>query len=228
MNSNLEGLMTNFDAVYYSANSSILGTTGFYYAPLSGSVVAPSTISNGTGTGNWIVASSTSPVYYPENIINVIPDARTDCIFTLPQIWAVATAASVYYIRETQDYISTGSLWSPIASFVLGTSQIPVRKEVMANPVSLGGSSLGGTTSGGASQKVLLEVPIDGVTADIWRGNVLYKPLTPIFSAMDSTQDGLQVIDINLGWRNRLTNQVIPCLLYNSGSVTYRLRFVRK
>lgn len=228
MNSNLEGLMTNFDAVYYSANSTILSSSnGFSYAPLSGSVVAPSTISNGTGTGDWIL-TSTAPLYYPENIINVIPDARFECIFTLPQIWAVASPESVYYIRETQDYISTGSLWSPIASFVLGTTQIPVRKEVMANPISLGGSSLGGTTSGGASQKVLLEVPIDGVTADIWRGNVLYKPLTPIFSAMDSTQDGLQVIDINLGWRNRLTNQVIPCLLYNSGSVTYRLRFVRK
>jgi len=231
MNSNLEGLMTNFDSVYYSANSTILGTNGFYYAPLSGVVAAPSTIvgtGTGTGTNEWITASATNPIYYPENIINVIPDARTDCIFTLPQIWAVTTPAEVYYIRETQDYISTGSLWSPIASFVLGTNQIPVRKEIMANPVSLGGSSLGGTSSGGASQKVLLEVPIDGVTADIWRGNVLYKPLTPIFSAMDSTQDGLQVIDINLGWRNRLTNQVIPCLLYNSGSVTYRLRFVRK
>ena len=231
MNSNLEGLMTNFDSVYYSANSSILNTNGFYYAPLSGVVVAPSTIigsGTGTGTNEWITASATFPIYYPENIINVIPDARPECIFTLPQIWAVTTPEEVYYIRETQDYISTGSLWSPIASFVLGTTQIPVRKEIMANPVTLGGSSLGGTTSGGASQKVLLEVPIDGVTADIWRGNVLYKPLTPIFSAMDSTQDGLQVIDINLGWRNRLTNQVIPCLLYNSGSVTYRLRFIRK
>lgn len=220
MNANMEGLMTNFDTIFYSANSVSAATGGYTYAPTSGKVAAPSAIS-------W-TARNAGNLYYPENVINVVPDARPECIFILPQIWADANPDQIYYIRETQDYISTGTLWSPIASLVLGTAQMPIRKEIMANPVQIGGSSLGGTTSGGAAQKVLLEVPIDAVTADLWRGNILYKPLTPIFSAMDSTQDALQVIDINLGWRNRLTNQVIPCRLYNSGSVTYRLRFIRK
>lgn len=229
MNSNLEGLITNFDTVYYGGNAVRLSTNGYYYAPLKGVVVAPSTISGGTGTGNWITASASSPVYYPENIINVVPDARTDCLFTLPQPWAVTTPTLVYYIRETQDFISTGTLWSPISSFVLGTSQIPVRMEQMASPVSLGESSTGATTNvSGAGQRVLLEVPIDGVTADLWRGYVLYKPLTPIFSALDSTQQPLSTIDINVGWRNRLTNEVVPLRLYNSGTVTFRIRFVRK
>jgi hypothetical protein len=220
MNANMEGLMTNFDTIFYSANSVSAATGGFTFAPTSGKVTAPSAVS-------W-TARNAGNLFYPENVINVVPDARPECIFVLPQIWADSNPDQIYYIRETQDYISTGTLWSPIASLVLGTAQIPIRKEVMANPVQIGGSSLGGTTSGGASQKVLLEVPIDAVTADLWRGNILYKPLTPIFSAMDSSQDALQVIDINLGWRNRLTNQVIPCRLYNSGSVTYRLRFIRK
>jgi len=220
MNANMEGLMTNFDTIFYSAGAVPATTGGYTYAPTSGKVLAPSAVS-------W---STRNPggIFYPENVINVVPDARPECIFVLPQIWADDNPDQIYYIRETQDYISTGTLWSPIASLVLGTAQIPIRKELMANPVQIGGSSLGGTTSGGASQKVLLEVPIDAVTADLWRGNILYKPLTPIFSAMDSSQDALQVIDINLGWRNRLTNQVIPCRLYNSGSVTYRLRFIRK
>jgi hypothetical protein len=220
MNANMEGLMTNFDTIFYSANSVSAATGGYTYAPTSGKVAAPSAIS-------W-TSRNAGNLFLPENVINVVPDARPECIFVLPQIWADSNPDQIYYIRETQDYISTGTLWSPIASLVLGTAQIPIRKEIMANPVQIGGSSLGGTTSGGAAQKVLLEVPIDAVTADLWRGNITYKPLTPIFSALDSTQDALQVIDINLGWRNRLTNQVIPCRLYNSGSVSYRLRFIRK
>jgi hypothetical protein len=140
----------------------------------------------------------------------------------------VTTPPLVYYIRETQDFISTGTLWSPISSFVLKTSQIPIRMEQMASPVTLGNSSTGGLNPSGAAQRVLLEVPIDCVTADLWRGYVLYKPLTPIFSALDSTQQELSTIDIAMGWRNRLTNEVVPLRLYNSGTVTYRLRFIRK
>jgi hypothetical protein len=229
MNTNLEGLMTNFDTVYYGGDAVSLATAdAFYYAPLKGVVVAPSTIASGTGTGDWITASTSDPVYYPENVINVIPEARFDSIFILPQPWAVTTVTDVYYIRETQDFISTGTLWSPISSFVLKTSQIPVRMEQMASPVTLGGSSTGGTNTSGAGQRVLLEVPIDCVTADLWRGYVLYKPLTPIFSALDSTQQPLSTIDIDMGWRNRLTNEVVPLRLYNSGTVTFRLRFIRK
>jgi hypothetical protein len=80
----------------------------------------------------------------------------------------------------------------------------------------------------GASQKVLLETPIDAVTADLWRGFILYKPLTPIFSAMDPSEGGLMNIDLRLMWRNRLTNELVPISVYNSGTVSFRLRFVRK
>jgi len=223
MNTNLEGLMTNFDTVFYGGNAVVASTTGYYYAPLKGSAIPPATAS-----ADFVTASASDPIYFPENVINVVPDARSDCFFTLPQPWAVTTPSLIYYIRETQDFISTGTLWSPISSFVLGTSQIPVRMEQMASPVLLGTGSLGGTNPSGAGQRVLLEVPIDCVTADLWRGYVLYKPLTPIFSALDSTQQELSTIDISMGWRNRLTNEVVPLRLYNSGTVTFRLRFIRK
>ena len=149
--------------------------------------------------------------------------------FTLTQPWAVSSAPTVYYIRSTQDFISTGSLWSPCASFVLLTTQIPVRFEGIANPQTLGNANVGGESGiSGAGQKVLLETPIDAVTADLWRGFVLYKPLVPIFSALDPSHDGLTNLDIRLMWRNRLTNSLVPVKLYNGGTVSFRLRFVRK
>ena len=221
MNTNLEGLMTNFDTVYFGGQSKILSSasTSYSYTQTSSTVTAPSSVS-------W-VAGTTTPVYYPENIINVIPNSSS--IFTLSPPWSSASSPLLYYFRETQDFISTGSLWSPVASLVLTTTQVPVRLEMNANPVQLGDSNSGGATGlSGASQKVLLETPIDAITADLWRGFILYKPLTPIFSALDPSEGGLTNIDLRLGWRSRLTNEVIPIQLYNSGTVSFRLRFVKK
>ena len=109
------------------------------------------------------------------------------------------------------------------------TSQIPVRFEANASPVFVGNSNAGGQNqASGASQKVLLETPIDAVTADLWKGFIQYKPLTPIFSALDPCQDGLTNLDVGFFWRNRLTNSLIPIQNVNSGSVSFRLRFVKK
>jgi hypothetical protein len=242
-NTNLEGLITNFDTIYFGGSSSLLTVSA---ASSGGAAGATTTVGNTANSYSYIATTSTvatptaasslfvqgsasAPNYYPENILNVIPDVRGDSIFTLPQPWAVASAPTIYYFRETQDFISTGTLWSPVASLVLTTTQIPVRFEGNANPVVLGGSNAGGSTGvSGAAQKVLLETPIDAVTADLWRGFIQYKPLVPLFSSLDPSQDGLTNLDLRLGWRSRLTNAVYPLNLYNSGSCSFRLRFVRK
>lgn len=237
-NTNLEGLITNFDTIYFGGLASLLAVeTATTSPPTTATVGAtanaysytqPSGVAIAPSAATW-VQGSTTPVYYPENIVNVNPTSPSDVFFTLPQPWGVASVPSVYYYRETQDFISTGSLWSPIASLVLTTTQIPVRFEGVANPVLLGKGNSGGTSGvAGASQKVLLETPIDAVTADLWRGFIQYKPLVPLFSALDPSVDGLTNLDLRLGWRNRLTNTVTPIQLYNSGTVSFRLRFVRK
>lgn len=221
-NSNLEGLITNFDTIYFGGNSKALSTTSttaYSYVQAGSTTTAPASVSWTTGT--------TLNTYYPENILNVVPSSTS--ILTLSPPWSSASSPLIYYFRETQDFISTGSLWSPVASMVLTTTQIPVRLEANANPVQIGASNTSGSTGlSGASQKVLLETPIDAVTADLWRGWIMYKPLTPLFTALDPSEGGLTNIDLRLGWRNRLTNEVVPALLYNSGTVSFRLRFVKK
>jgi hypothetical protein len=242
-NTNLEGLIANFDTIYFGGNSSILAVQSASSGGAAGSstvvgntansysyTATSSTVATPTAASSLFVSGSASaPNYYPENILNVNPDFRSDSIVTLPQLWGVSSMPTIYYIRETQDFISTGTLWSPIASFVLTTTAIPVRFEGIASPVTLGASNTGGTTGvSGAAQKVLLETPIDAVTADIWRGFIQYKPLVPLFSSLDPSQDGLTNLDIRIGWRSRLTNAVYPLTMYNGGSASCRLRFVRK
>lgn len=220
-NTNLDLLIANMDTIYFGGTSTLWATSGYNYVSPSSTILAPSAVV-------W----TTQDLFYPENIVNVVPsqDQNGSNVWTLTAPYSSpTTAATPVYISNTQDFISTGSGWSPIASLVLVTSQIPIRLESNASPIVLGASNQGGQTqSSGASQKVLLETPIDAVTADIWRGFIQYKPLTPIYSALDPCHDGLTNLDVAFYWRNRLTNSLIPLENVNSGSVSFRLRFVKK
>lgn len=220
-NTNLEGLITNFDTTYFGFQNprGLLDAAGFAYVDTTSGILAPSAVT-------WPAAG---PVYYPENVINVIPDQLPGTLFDLQPPYTPTNTPTIPYIRERQDFISTGSLWSPVASIVLVTAQVPVRFEGNSAAVDLGNSNTGGATaSTGASQKVLLEVPINALTADMWRGFIDYKPLVPLFSALDPVHDGLTNIDVRVCWRSRLTGSLIPMRMYNSSSFTLRLRFVKK
>jgi len=225
-NTNLDLLISNLDTVYFGGTSvpvpgSNSGNSHSFVSATS-TIVAPAAVAWDTG----------SIIFYPENIVNVIPtqDQNGSNVFTLTSPYAnPTTAATPVYLSSSQDFISTGSMWSPIASIVLTTNTIPIRFEANANPVNIGSSNQGGATqSSGAAQKVLLETPIDAVTADIWKGFIQYKPLTPIFSALDPNQDGLTNLDVGFFWRNRLTNSLVPIQNVNGGTVSFRLRFVKK
>jgi hypothetical protein len=228
MNGNLEGLLSNFDTFYYGfRNGSIRdGTTGAFatgysYTETTSQAIAPSAVT-------W---SGPGLVLLPEFFFNTVPvPSRPGSIFVLPPPYSDPTnAVTPTYIRDIQNSISTGTLWSPIASLVLVTSTLPVRFENNASPVELGQGNVGGTTqTSGATQKVLLETPMNCLTADMWRGFLDYKPLVPLFSSLDPVQDGITAVDVRVCWRSRLTNSLIPVKMYNSSNFTIRLRFVKK
>jgi len=210
-NANLEGLLTNFDTIYYGYNGKAFG----------GSTAG--TVFNNSGT-----PTTSTQAYYPENIVVNAPKTNPLNYYTLTSVFPTASTITPAYIRQTQDFIATGSLWSPVASIVLATSQLPVRNEAVGAPVSLGtGNNVGGQAIGNF-QKVLLETPINAVTADLWRGFINYQPLTPTFSSLDPCIDGITNIDIQVFWRSRLTNALIPLLMYNGGSMSIRLLFQKR
>lgn len=237
-NTNLDLLLSNLNTIFFGNRSTpVVSTATTPVTPATSANSFSYDASLGPGATSTVVAPSavvwsTTAATYAENIINVIPvqDQNGSNVWTLTAPYAnPTTAATPTYISQTQDFISTGTMWSPIASFVLVTTQIPVRFEANASPVFIGNSNAGGTSAAsGASQKVLLETPIDAVTADIWRGFIQYKPLTPIFSALDPCQDGLTNLDVGFFWRNRLTNSLIPVQNVNGGTLSFRLRFVKK
>ena len=212
MNVNLDNLLSNFNSTSYGD-----GTAW-------GTATLPEVVID-MGLNNTELKSSVgdSPVGVS---LRSLPKTS---IFQLANPFTYTPIADAFFVRLVQDFISTGGNWSPIASFVLGTTKVHVRNESMANPIRLGEANIGGqTASSGSFQKVLVEVPINATKADYWKGFIFYEPVIPTFSSLDPSHEGITDVDINIYWRNRLTNALIPMRLPNQGSVSFRLLFKKK
>ena len=213
MNVNLDNLLSNFNSTSYG-DGIVWGTT----------TLPEIVIDMGLNNNKLkVTTANDSPVGVS---LRSVPKTS---IFQLANPFDYTPLSSSVFVRLVQDYISTGGNWSPIASFVLGTTQVPVRNEAMANPIRLGEANIGGqTASSGSFQKVLVEVPINATKADLWKGFIFYEPVTPTFSSLDPSHDGITDVDISVYWRNRLTNALVPMRLPNQGSVSFRLLFKKK
>lgn len=216
MNSNLENLLTNFCSIYYSVNQPWNQTNA----------ILPEIVIDMGLPRNLLDETITDDNTQVGIALRTLPKTS---IFQLANPFDYTPITTGVFVRLVQDFTSTGTLWSPISSFVLATTQIPVRNEQMANPIDLGKANIGDQRgSSGSFQKVLIETPINALSADIWKGWVLYEPLVPKFSSLDPSHDGITDIDVNIYWRNRLTNALIPLRLPNQGSVSFRLLFKKK
>jgi hypothetical protein len=168
------------------------------------------------------------PIYLPENVVQVDLSAGNGVVETLKSIFPSSPDTGATYVVLAQDYESTSTLWSPVASIVLATTFIPVREEFSGQGIVLGTSNNGtqGNVTTASFQKVLLETPVDDITPQVgYRGMLKYERRTDIFSSLSLSNDDLSNLDIGIFWRNRLTNKLIPLTLFNGGSSNIRLMF---
>lgn len=181
--------------------------------------------------------------FYPENVVKVTVDANlpNSSYFTSagtdksaltqntgalvnPFTGILSPTATLYSIT-TEEKSSIESLWSPVQSFVITTTQIPIINEFVSNPLALGSANLGTSQSGGnAFSRILIETPLEVITEN-WFS---YEPKTPTFSSLSPTHISLRTIDFRVFWRNRLTNSLTPVTLYNLGTASIRLLFQKK
>lgn len=216
MNTCLELLLSNFPSIYYGS--------GRLWANQGGRFLPEVVIDTGLQINLLTGASKTTGTPIGETLKS-LPKSS---IVQLANPFTGAAIADAFFLRLKQDYTSTGSIWSPIASLVLGTTSIPVRNEFTANPIVLGSGTNGTIPSGGAFGKVLLETPIGDLDADDWRTSLVYQPQTLIFSSLDRNQEGISNIDLQVYWRNRLTNSLVRLTIPNQGSMSFRLLFKKK
>jgi len=218
-NTCLDQLLSNFPTVYYGYPTAWAGAYSGLNLP---EIVVDTGLPISLRVGTIPATNADSPVGLS---LKTKPSQSSHQLF-IPNGTFLTNA---YMCRLTQDFKSTGGVWSPIASLVLATTQIPVRNESNANPVTFGSANVGsGVANSGSFQKVLIETPINAVTADLWRGWILYEPLVPTYSSLDPSQDAVQDVDVNLFWRSRLTNSLIPVHIPNQSTMNFRLMFKKK
>lgn len=165
-------------------------------------------------------------LYYPENVVQVDLSAGNYSIETLQSLFPSGVTGTQYVVL-VQDFQSTSSLWSPVASIVIGTQFITVREEYSGTPITIGSGNLGSNASTGSFQKVLLETPIEVLPQESWRGLLYYEQKVDKMSSLGMSKEDLKNLDIQVYWRNRLTNSLSPLTLYNGGSANIRLLFKR-
>lgn len=222
MNTNLEGLMTNFDTQF-------LGSSSLLSSTISPAVPSPSISGGFTPRGG-------SQTAFPENVICVRNKSGTNIQLSIDPTTGVGytsapASLSTSYLSyvTTQDFPSTGSLWSPISEIVLTTASIPVRNEFVCAPIRFGVGNLGTLPAQQtAFQAVLVDFEIkDSQDTDSFRGYLKYEPNLHKIVKLAPSKDELKTIDIFAYWRFRLTNQLIPLRIYNLGSITIQLMFRR-
>jgi len=165
-------------------------------------------------------------LYLPENVVQVDLSSGNASRQTLESVFPSAETGSVYAVL-VQDYESTSSLWSPVASIVIGTQFISVREEYSGTPITIGNGNLGSNTTASSFQKVLLETPLELLPQTEWRGLLNYTPQVETLSSLGLSKEELKNLDFQIYWRNRLTNSLNPLTLYNGGSANIRLLFKR-
>ena len=165
-------------------------------------------------------------LYYPENVVQVDISAGNYSVQTLQSLFP-SSVSGTQYVVLAQDFESTSTLWSPVASIVIATSFITVREEYSGTPITIGTGNLGGNATTGSFQKVLLETPIDVLPQTSWKGLLQYRPQVETLSSLGLSKEDLKNLDVQVLWRNRLTNSLTPLTLYNGGSANVRLMFKR-
>jgi hypothetical protein len=134
------------------------------------------------------------------------------------------------YWVMTQNYISTSTLWSPIASIVFTSTLIPIFSEQVGEPTVFGDSnnnSISSTSS--AFQPIITDIALPLKTTDDYRQFIEYAPSAEYrMSAFTKSKQSLSNIDIQVYFKNRLDNSLYPIKMTNYSTVSIKMMFRKK
>ena len=217
MNTNLYGLFANFPCIYWNTT-----------AALSSLVVANNPLPTfGASTPVGYTYEITTANNFYQNVVDYRQAPWGGATPIVPTV-----LQQPYYVI-TQDYPSTDSIWSPIASIVFTTSLVPVRTEQVAAPTLLGTSNIGNSapTSASAFAPIITDIALDTTVggAAAWKSFTYYAPTGEYrMSDLTSSKTDIQSIDVQVYWKNRLDGNLYPVSMYNLSNVSFKMMFRRK
>tara|TARA_R110000868_G_scaffold122098_3_gene323680 strand:+ start:730 stop:1911 length:1182 start_codon:yes stop_codon:yes gene_type:complete len=141
------------------------------------------------------------------------------------------TIFGVKYLVIEQEYNTTNNLWSPCASIVFATTQLPILNEKTSTPLIFDQENVNQTvkTSTDAFNNVLLEFRNEFARGSDLLENILYQPSAEFrMTSLTGSNTSISNIDIIVYWRNRLDNQLYQLYMPNFSNISIKLLFRRK
>jgi hypothetical protein len=210
VNQNFIGLIANITSGYYGFNQINYGPTLYY----------PEYVFSPFLTTGQTIATAYDIVGLNYNILGVNVGKLIN-----PFTCTFDNNLQANYVLATEDKPSVDTLWSPVSTWVITTSQIPIINEYVSNPLNIGSNNTGTNQgSGSAFNRIILETPYDPNQEDY----IFYSPPVSVYTSLSPSHQPLRTIDFKMWWRNRLTNTLVPLTLPNSASATLRLHFKKR
>jgi hypothetical protein len=216
-NTNMQGLFANFPTIYWNTLSPLP-------ASVAGNVPAFST---------QVLPGYVYEVMVPNKFYQNIADYQNPPYGASTTNDLVPVALQQPYWVVTQDFPSTDTIWSPVASVVIASTLLPIRPEQVAQPTVLGTSTNGQSapTSQSAFTPIITDVALDTTIggASDYRRLISYVPSAEYrISDLTTSKTQIQDVDVQVYWKNRLDGQLIPITMYNLSSVHMKLMFRHK
>lgn len=226
-NTNLWNLFSSFDNTFYGANNQ-----SFLPQPLSTPVQIPTLPT----PLPFVCDYSYEILFSNKNFANIenhnptlqgfngVPPPAYNPFFLIP-----ADKQNLYW-KVVQDYNTTNSLWSPCSGLVFTSTLLPVKNEYTSRPniVNNDGNVDYTISSSAAFEPIISDFVIDQQyeKAEGWRDFTLYEPTAEYkMAALTASHEEIRNIDIQVFWKYRLTNELIPLTMTNGSDVTLKMMF---
>lgn len=140
-----------------------------------------------------------------------------------------APAALSYWVM-TQDYNSTSTLWSPVDAIVFTSTMLPIISE-FTGPLTRYGQ--GNDNQLNDTQRnfepIITDIAVGMQVAHNYREFIEYSPQAEYrMTAFQRAKQPINVVDLQVYWRNRLDGRLYPLRMYNASSVSIKMMFRRR
>jgi len=199
-NSNMFGLFSNFNNLYYGLDD-------------------PST----NGMDNLIIVTNEATASFNPYIVatgGTTPISKSVQDASYPRI----------LYPMSQNYPSVSTLWSPISSIVFCSTLLPTLPENTGVPLVLNaGDNTTQNTSLNAFQPIITDISLPLDYPDDYRQFISYAPSAEYrLTSLGTSQLDIREINIQVYWKSRLTNELIPLTLFNQSNVSIKILFRRR
>jgi hypothetical protein len=172
--------------------------------------------------GDTIVGEPYQILYY-NNFTNSIEINGCAC--------APTPTAGVKYTIITQEYPTTGSLWSPIESIVFCSTLLPIFNEYVSNPVIFidgNTSEAPYSTTSSNFAPLITDISVATDNAQDYRNFISYAPTAEYRMSSINGNQPINAIDIQIFWKSRIDQQIYPLRLSNYSSINLKILFRRR